>query len=128
MPHVLNIQTSIGSKKSAASSSSSTQVAGTFLPKRFYDCLFLTNCNNREPSHFKSMEIRSGTFSAFIDVLTNNTYVMVVTSDSSIRKFVWTLRVHTKILNNSLVVESAVTLHNISVARKHFKLLEIDRA
>lgn len=33
-----------------------------------------------------------------------------------------------KILNNSLVVESAVTLHNISVARKHFKLLEIDRA
>ncbi|GAB5589694.1 GTP-binding protein gtr1 [Umbelopsis nana] len=66
------------------------------------------NPSGREPSHFKSMEIRSGTFSAFIDVLTNNTYVMVVASDSSI--------------------QSAVTLHNISVARKHFKLLEIDRA
>jgi hypothetical protein len=25
-------------------------------------------------------------------------------------------------------IESAATLHNITVARKHFKLLEIDRA
>ncbi|KAG2181146.1 hypothetical protein INT43_008728 [Umbelopsis isabellina] len=66
------------------------------------------NPSGREPSHFKSMEIRSGTFSAFIDVLTNNTYVMVVLSDSTI--------------------QSAATLHNINVARKHFKLLEIDRA
>ncbi|KAM3584431.1 GTP-binding protein gtr1 [Umbelopsis sp. WA50703] len=66
------------------------------------------NPSGREPSHFKSMEIRSGSFSAFIDVLTNNTYVMVVLSDSSI--------------------QSAATLHNITVARKHFKLLEIDRA
>ncbi|KAI8579907.1 hypothetical protein K450DRAFT_239673 [Umbelopsis ramanniana AG] len=65
------------------------------------------NPSGREPSHFKSMEIRSATFSAFIDALTTNTYVMVVLSDSSI--------------------QSAATLHNISVARKHFKLLEIDR-
>ncbi|KAG2185271.1 hypothetical protein INT44_002061 [Umbelopsis vinacea] len=65
------------------------------------------NPSGREPSHFKSMEIRSASFSAFIDALTTNTYVMVVMSDSSI--------------------QSAATLHNISVARKHFKLLEIDR-
>lgn len=76
------------------------------------------------------MEIRSATFSAFIDALTTNTYVMVVLSDSSIRKLVACLKQHKQYLNNKqyLGLESAATLHNISVARKHFKLLEIDRA
>lgn len=33
------------------------------------------------------MEIRGSAFTAFIDVLTNNTYAMVVMSDPNIRKF-----------------------------------------
>lgn len=42
---------------------------------------------SRSQTHFKSMEIKGSSFTAFIDVLTNNTYVMVVMSDPSIRKF-----------------------------------------
>lgn len=33
------------------------------------------------------MEVRNSNFAAFIDVFTSNTYVMVVTSDSTIREF-----------------------------------------
>lgn len=35
------------------------------------------------------MEIRGSSFTAFIDVLTNNTYAMVIMSDPSIRKFAY---------------------------------------
>ncbi|KAH8549173.1 ras-related GTP-binding protein A-like protein [Umbelopsis sp. PMI_123] len=58
---------------------------------------------SRSQTHFKSMEIKGSSFTAFIDVLTNNTYVMVVMSDPSI--------------------QSAATLMNINVARKHFEKL-----
>ena len=34
------------------------------------------------------MEIKGSSFTAFIDVLTNNTYVMVVMSDPTIRKYI----------------------------------------
>ena len=37
-------------------------------------------------AQFQSMEVRNSNFAAFIDVFTSNTYVMVVTSDSTIRK------------------------------------------
>lgn len=33
------------------------------------------------------MEVRNSAFGAFIDVFTPNTYVMVIMSDSSIRKY-----------------------------------------
>lgn len=33
------------------------------------------------------MEVRNSNFAAFIDIFTSNTYVMVVMSDPSIRKF-----------------------------------------
>ena len=33
------------------------------------------------------MEVRNSAFAAFIDVFTPNTYVMVIMSDSSIRKY-----------------------------------------
>lgn len=33
------------------------------------------------------MEIRGSSFTAFIDVLTNNTYAMIVMSDPNIRKY-----------------------------------------
>lgn len=38
-------------------------------------------------AQFHSMEVKNSNFAAFIDVFTPNTYVMVITSDSSIRKF-----------------------------------------
>lgn len=41
---------------------------------------------SRSQTRFKSMEIRGSNFTAFIDVLTNNTYVMIVMSDPNIRK------------------------------------------
>ena len=40
---------------------------------------------SRSQSNFHSMEIRNKNFSAFIDVFTPNTYIMVVTSDSRIQ-------------------------------------------
>jgi hypothetical protein len=35
------------------------------------------------------MEIRGSSFTAFIDVLTNNTYAMIVMSDPNIRKYMF---------------------------------------
>ena len=40
---------------------------------------------SRSQTRFKSMEIRGSSFTAFIDVLTNNTYAMIVMSDPNIR-------------------------------------------
>jgi Ras-related GTP-binding protein A/B len=64
---------------------------------------FKLSCG-RTQAQFKSMEIRGPSFAAFVDVLTGNTYVMVIMSDPSI--------------------QSAATLMNIAAARKHFENLE----
>lgn len=53
---------------------------------------------------FQSMEVRNSCFSAYIDLFTSNTYIMVVMSDTTI--------------------PSAATLINIKNARKHFEKLE----
>ena len=37
-------------------------------------------------AQFQSMEVRNSCFAAFIDIFTPNTYVMVIVSDSTIRK------------------------------------------
>ena len=57
-------------------------------------------------AHFQSMEVRNSNFSAFIDVFTANTYVMVIVSDSQI--------------------PSEAIMINIRNARKHFERLERD--
>ncbi|KAI8075628.1 Gtr1/RagA G protein conserved region-domain-containing protein [Thamnidium elegans] len=62
---------------------------------------------SRSQTRFKSMEIRGSSFTAFIDVLTNNTYAMIVMSDPNI--------------------QSAATLLNIAAAKKHFEKLEASR-
>lgn len=64
---------------------------------------FKLSCSKLAAS-FQSMEIRNYSFSAFIDVFTPNTYVMVIVSDPGI--------------------PSAATLINIKNARKHFEKLE----
>jgi len=64
---------------------------------------FKLSCSKLAAS-FQSMEVRNGSFAAFIDVFTSNTYVMVIMSDPSIA--------------------SAATLINIRNARKHFEKLE----
>lgn len=57
-------------------------------------------------AQFHSMEARNSNFSAFIDVFTSNTYVMVIVSDPN--------------------VQAATTLMNIQIARKHFeKVIQI---
>lgn len=55
-------------------------------------------------AQFHSMEVRNGSFAAFIDLFTSNTYIMVVMADPA--------------------MPSAATLINIKNARKHFEKLE----
>ncbi|KAJ3215285.1 hypothetical protein HDU67_000629 [Dinochytrium kinnereticum] len=64
---------------------------------------FKLSCS-RNQAQFQSMEIRTESFTAFIEVFTPNTYVMVVLSDTGI--------------------QSAATLINIAGARKHFEKIE----
>ncbi|CAG8434247.1 1763_t:CDS:2 [Ambispora gerdemannii] len=64
---------------------------------------FKLSCSKSQ-AQFKSMEVRQANFAAFFDILTANTYVMVIMSDPT--------------------VESAATQMNITVARKHFEKLE----
>lgn len=48
--------------------------------------IMLKHVRSKLQSQFQSMEVRNAQFAAFIDTLTPNTYVMVVVSDTSIRK------------------------------------------
>lgn len=64
---------------------------------------FKLSCSKSQ-SQFQSMEVRNSSFAAFIDILTTNTYVMVIMSDPTI--------------------QSAATLMNVAVARQHFEKLE----
>jgi len=61
---------------------------------------FKLSCSKSQ-AQFQSMEVRNSNFAAFIDSFTNNTYVMVIMSDSSI--------------------QSAATLMNIKLAKNHFE-------
>ncbi|KAI9140120.1 ras-related GTP-binding protein A-like protein [Paraphysoderma sedebokerense] len=65
---------------------------------------FKLSCSKTQ-AQFQSMEVRNPNFSAFIDVLTPNTYVMVVVSDP--------------------MIQSTATLFNIAGARRHFEKLEM---
>lgn len=60
-------------------------------------------------SNFTAFELRAHRFSAFIDILTPNTYILVVMPANA--------------------AESTTTLMNIATCRKHFEKLEvIDKA
>lgn len=61
---------------------------------------FKLSCS-KSHAQFQSMEVRNKNFSAFIDVFTTNTYIMVIMSDPEI--------------------QSAATLMNINLARSHFE-------
>lgn len=50
-------------------------------------------------AQFQSMEVKNSQFSAFIDGFTPNTYVMVIMSDSSIRKLSCTFHINLCIFN-----------------------------
>lgn len=52
-------------------------------------------------AQFQAMEVRNSRFAAYIDAFTTNTYIMVIMSDQTI--------------------QSAATLINIGLARKHFE-------
>ena len=51
-----------------------------------YGNMLLVYVHSKLQAQFKSMEVRNHTFAAFIDIFTPNTYVMVIMTDSSIRK------------------------------------------
>jgi len=61
---------------------------------------FKLSCSKTQ-AQFKSMEVKNKNFTAFIDVFTNNTYIMIILSDPKI--------------------QSAATNLNIQVARPHFE-------
>jgi len=61
---------------------------------------FKLGCSKSQ-AQFQSMEVKNSNFSAFIDVFTQNTYIMVIMSDQAI--------------------QSAATLINISLARIYFE-------
>ncbi len=75
------------------------------------------------------MEVRNSQFAAFIDVFTPNTYVMVVISDHSLRKYLFFLLLiyasETFIIPMLFyIIASAAMLLNIRNARKHFESIE----
>jgi len=49
--------------------------------------LFVYNFYSKSQTLFQSMEVKNSNFTAFIDVLTPNTYIMVIMSDPTIRKY-----------------------------------------
>lgn len=63
---------------------------------------FKLSCSKSQ-TQFQAMQVQHRNFTAFIDVLTTNTYVMVIISDPSI--------------------PSAATLMNIAAARSHFEVI-----
>jgi len=63
---------------------------------------FKLSCR-KTSAHFENMEVRNSNSMMYIDLFTENTYIMVVISDPSI--------------------QAAVTLINIGFARKHFEQL-----
>lgn len=69
-------------------------------------------------AQFQGMEFRNSEYAAHLEVLTPNTFVMMVLSDISIRMFISS--------KNDHVIESSGVLMNINSARKHFEQLEID--
>jgi hypothetical protein len=85
----------IVSRRSVTSSNNSNWVAGEcFLSlhqKRGLGSILITKkkkffLNSKCQAQFQSMEVRNQRFTAFIDVLTANTYIMVIMSDPTIRK------------------------------------------
>lgn len=70
------------------------------------------------------MEVVNSSFAAYIDMFTPNTYVMVILSDPTIRKYLQLfIRLGVDFIL-FLVIASAATLINIRNARKHFEKLE----
>ena len=64
--------------------------------------------NSKLQTQFKSMEVRNSSFSAFIDLLTPNTYVMVVISDPDVCKYIHTC-MHTHVQTHTHTHTNAYT-------------------
>lgn len=89
-------------RRSVTLSNSSNSAVGKFILQKHKDsrhtspaaflwyfwCFTFLFSSSKLAASFQSMEVRNSNFAAFIDVFTSNTYVMVIMSDPSIRK--WT--------------------------------------
>lgn len=71
-------------KRSVILSNSSNYPAGNSIQSPSH--LFILLSSSKLTAAFQSMEVRNSTFACFIELLTPNTYVMVVISDPSICK------------------------------------------
>ncbi|KAJ3416631.1 hypothetical protein HDV05_000913 [Chytridiales sp. JEL 0842] len=96
--------------QSSTESQSKSQKNGSFAPDphRFEKISniikqFKLSCSKSQ-AQFQSMEVRNRGITAFVDVLTPNTYIMVIMSDPTI--------------------QSAATLINIRASRAHFEKIE----
>lgn len=69
---------------------------------------FKLSCSKTQ-SQFQGMEVRNSQFSAYIDVFTGNTYIMVITAGPSAKG-----------------VPTTLTQLNINAARKHFERFTSD--
>jgi hypothetical protein len=74
---------------------SSNYLAGKQMNVLIQNEFFFVCNSSKLTAAFQSMEVRNSTFACFIELLTPNTYVMVVISDSSICKFHFTLIIST---------------------------------
>jgi Ras-related GTP-binding protein A/B len=78
---------------------------------------FKLSCTKGQ-AQFQSIELRNKNFTAFIDMFTSNTYVMVVMSDPQIGVF---RDPSLDAARADVPAESAATLLNIQTARAHFE-------
>jgi Ras-related GTP-binding protein A/B len=82
---------------------------------------FKLSCSKSQ-SQFSSMEVRNSNFAAFIEGFTPTTYIMVIMSDPTIRKYQLSCPLFCcscKFPN--MPTESAATLINIGLAKSHFE-------
>lgn len=89
--------------------------------------LSLSPLSRKTSAHFVNMEVRNSLTSVFIDAFTQNTYILVVLSDPSIRTAVPFFSgvvfrcSHTLLLLSLARTEATVTLANIKKAMPRFE-------
>lgn len=73
---------------------------------------------------FQSLEIRFPTYTALLEILTVNTYVMIIVADPDVRKYC--LPVHSQLtLTKFYDPESAALKLNVRLARERFEQLQV---
>ena len=83
---------------------------------------FKISCSKTQ-SHFQGMEVRNSQFTAFIDMFTGNTYIMVIVASPAADTLNDTETSIDKNVLSAGKVTTTLIEHNIAAARKHFETL-----